>query len=67
MEMGMNKSEHDKFIDLYKSNNLIPADQPAHVFASLVSCAGEKIDTIKSLNGKFLSWDDPQMSSHRKN
>jgi hypothetical protein len=52
---------------LYKSNNLIPADQPAHVFASLVSCAGEKIDTIKSLNGKFLSWDDPQMSSHRKN
>ncbi|CAB4423991.1 unnamed protein product [Rhizophagus irregularis] len=67
MEMGMNKSEHDKFISLYKSNNLVSADQPAHILASLASCAGEKIDTIKSLSGKFLSWDDPIMISHRKN
>lgn len=65
--MGMNKSEHDKFISLYKSNNLVSADQPAHVLASLASCAGEKMDTIKSLSGKFLSWDDSKMTSHRKN
>jgi len=66
MEMGMIKSDHDKFINLYESNNLVPADQPAHVFASLVSCAGEKIDTIKPLSGKFLSWDDSEMIPHMK-
>ncbi|GES85936.1 short-chain dehydrogenase [Rhizophagus clarus] len=50
LEMGMNKSDHDRFINLYKSNNLTPVDQSAHVLASLVSCAGEKIDTVKSLS-----------------
>ena len=66
MEMGMSKSDYDNFINLYESNNLVPADQPAHVFASLVSCAGEKIDTIKPLSGKYLSWDDPEMAPYRK-
>ncbi|RIA88580.1 hypothetical protein C1645_695091 [Glomus cerebriforme] len=66
MDMGMIKSDYDKFINLYESNNLTPADQPAHVFASLVSCAGEKIGTIKPLSGKFLSWDDSEMAPHRK-
>ena len=64
--MGMRKLEHDKFIGLYNSNNLIPPDQPAHVFASLVSCAGEKVDTIKPFSGKSLSWDDPEMAPFRK-
>ena len=67
MEMGMTKSEYDKFVNLYESKSLVPADQPAHVFASLVSCAGEKVDTIKHLSGKYFSWDDPEMSPHRKN
>ncbi|CAG8549336.1 3815_t:CDS:2, partial [Funneliformis mosseae] len=66
MELGMSRSEYDQFVNLYESNNLVPAERPAHVFASLVSCAGEGIDSIKHLSGKYFSWDDLEMEIHRE-
>ncbi|CAI2193639.1 4132_t:CDS:2, partial [Funneliformis geosporum] len=66
LEMGMSKSEYDYFVNLYESNNLVPVERPAYVFASLVSCAGERFDTIKHLSGRYLSWDDLEMEAHRE-
>ncbi|KAG0262056.1 hypothetical protein BG011_000409 [Mortierella polycephala] len=57
---GMVPEQHAQFVGLHTNKSLLHPDEPGHVIASLV------VKAPKSLNGKFFSWNDEQLKSHRK-
>ncbi|CAG8483669.1 6296_t:CDS:2 [Ambispora gerdemannii] len=57
----MLKGDYDKFVSLYKNKNLVNPEEPAYIIAGLVT--GQP---SKELNGKFYSWDDPELAAFQK-
>ncbi|KAF9192173.1 hypothetical protein BGZ51_006147 [Haplosporangium sp. Z 767] len=57
---GMVPEQHAQFVEFHANKTLLHPDEPGHVIASLA------ISAPKSINGKFFSWNDEQLKSHRK-
>ncbi|CAG8438961.1 5769_t:CDS:2 [Ambispora leptoticha] len=57
----MLKEDYDKFVSLYENKTLVNPEEPAYVISGLVT--GQP---SKELNGKFYSWDDPELAGYRK-
>ncbi|KAF9107506.1 hypothetical protein BGX29_006194 [Mortierella sp. GBA35] len=57
---GMVPSQHAQFVDFHTSKELLHPDEPGHVIASLA------VKAPLSLSGKFFSWNDEELESHRK-
>jgi len=53
-------AQHAKFVNLHETKALLHPDQPGHVIASLA------VKAPSSISGKFFSWDDESLVSHRK-
>lgn len=52
--------DHNKFVDMFAMNELVPPEVIGHVLASLATFADH------SLTGQFLSWNDEILKPYRQ-
>ena len=53
------QDDHQKFIDLYESGNMVRPEQAGHVLAALAA------NPPRALSGAFCSWDSEELKDYR--
>ena len=53
------QDEHQKFVDLYESGNLIKPEDTGRVFVNVA------INPPRNLSGTYHSWDDQELKDYR--
>lgn len=55
----MDPDQHQEFVDAFSNGELVKPDESGHVIAAL------SLNATSEYSGKFLSWNDSQLSSYR--
>lgn len=55
----MDLDKHQEFVDAFHNGELVKPDEPGHVIAAL------SLNASPEYSGKFLSWNDSELSSYR--